>query len=330
MVNILDLRPKLQAEARLLWLASPPLAATALLMLIAFVASVPGIFLDHRIITGVPAWVKPAKFAISTAIYTGTLAWFYRYLTVWPRFVRVMVWIVAVVIVLEVVIIDLQAARGTTSHFNTSTPLDAALFGIMGAAIGILWLASVGILAALFRQPFADGARAWALRLGMLITVVGAASGGFMLRPTTDQSVMLTRNVAPSAIGGHTVGAADGGPGLPFTGWSTEHGDLRIPHFFGLHAIQIVPFLAWIVSRRRYWRQRRAAVAITAGLSYLTLVFILAWQALRGEAIIRPDGATLAAFAAWFICTLSSLFVLGRNRENNGTSKFVAAQGRMV
>src|SRR5215470_2121584 len=81
------------------WLNSPPLTATAGLMLLAFAGSLAGIALDDRIITGAPAWLKPAKFAISTAIFCGTLAWLYRYISVWPLFVRAMGWVVSVVLV---------------------------------------------------------------------------------------------------------------------------------------------------------------------------------------------------------------------------------------
>src|SRR6266481_8978414 len=105
-------------ESRNAWSASAPLTATTLLMFAAFIASAAGIFLDERVITGVPALLKPAKFAISTGIFCGTLAWLYRYIEVWPRFVRAMGWVISVVTVLEVAIIDVQAARGTTSHFN--------------------------------------------------------------------------------------------------------------------------------------------------------------------------------------------------------------------
>src|SRR5437899_12134462 len=98
--------------------------------------------------------MKPAKYAIYSAVFCVTLAWLYRYIRVWPRFVRAAGWVVSGVLILEVAIIDVQAARGTTSHFNVGTPLDVALFGIMGSAITILWLTRVGILAGLFRQKF--------------------------------------------------------------------------------------------------------------------------------------------------------------------------------
>ena len=166
-------------EIKKAWSDSAPLTATALLMLLVFAGSLAGIALDDRMITGAPAWLKPAKFAISTAIFCGTLAWLYRYITVWPRFVRAMGWIVSSVLILEVAIIDIQAGRGTTSHFNVGTTLDGILWNIMGAAIAILWLASVGILVVLFRQKFENASWGWWLRMGMFVTV-------FWARPPAD------------------------------------------------------------------------------------------------------------------------------------------------
>ena len=58
-----------------------------LLMLAVLLAafSLLGLWLDPRLITGAPAWLKPAKFAVSTAIYAFTLAWVFSYLREWPR-----------------------------------------------------------------------------------------------------------------------------------------------------------------------------------------------------------------------------------------------------
>jgi hypothetical protein len=266
---------------RKIWSNSPALAAVSLLMLAAFLFSLAGVYLDPRTIAGVPAWLKPAKFGISSAIYTGTLAWLFGYITVWPRFTRAMGAVIAAVIVLEVAIIDVQAARGTTSHFNVGTALDAAFWAIMAVGILVLWLASVGVVVALFRQRFADPAWGWALRLGMLISVVGAGMGGFMTRPTPVQMESLARHEQVVAVGAHTVGAPDGGPGLPVIGWSSRHGDLRIPHFFGLHGLQIIPFFAWMIQRRR----TPTGVFVFAG-AYLALIAVLTWQALAGRPIL--------------------------------------------
>ena len=260
-----------------LWNSSQPLTAVGILMIVVLVFSIVGIFVDPRVITGAPAWLKPAKFAISTAIYSLTLAWVFTYLPDWPRLKSITGWITAVVFVLEVAIIDLQAARGTTSHFNVGTPLDASLFGIMGAAIVIVWLTSIAVTVALFRQQFSDKAMGWALRVGLGITVLGSATGGLMVRPTAAQLANAHATHQMPISGAHTVGALDGGPGMPGTGWSREHGDLRVPHFVGLHAMQILPMFAWLIGRNR------PRLVIAAGAAYVTVFVFLLAQALEGR-----------------------------------------------
>ena len=61
------------------------LTFTGLLMLVVLAASLAGLWLDPRVITGAPAWLKPVKFAISIAIYTLTLVWVFTYLPEWAR-----------------------------------------------------------------------------------------------------------------------------------------------------------------------------------------------------------------------------------------------------
>jgi len=305
-------------ELKRVWQDSPPLTAVTVLMIGVFAASVAGIALDPRTITGVPAWLKPAKFAISTAIFCGTMAWLFRYINIWPKFVRAMGWILAAVLVLEVAIIDIQAARGTTSHFNVGTVLDGVLFSVMGSSIAILWLASIGVLLALFRQRFEDTAWGWWLRMGMLITVLGSAAGGLMVRPTSTQLEKLQSHQPVSVVGAHTVGAPDGGPGVSGLGWSTEHGDLRIPHFFGLHGIQILPFVGWLMLRRRRYAidGRDASIAAAAGIGYIGFVAILTWQALRGISIVSLDGLTMTALVIWTAVSAGIFFLLPGNPDH--------------
>src|SRR3954464_479529 len=108
-------------QFRRFWNQSKALTAVCVVMLPVFVLSVAGIFLDPRIITGVPAWLKPAKFAVSIAIYCFTLTWVFSYLPEWVKTRRIVGILTAAVFMIEIAIIDFQAWRGTTSHFNVST-----------------------------------------------------------------------------------------------------------------------------------------------------------------------------------------------------------------
>jgi hypothetical protein len=282
-----------------LWHSSPPLTAVGLLMLVAAAASVVGIVVDPRVITGAPAWLKPFKFAISTAVYSLTLAWIFGWLPDWPRVRRVVGWTTAVVFVLEVAIIDTQAWRGTTSHFNASTTLNRVLFIVMGTAILIQTLVSVAVAVALWRQRFADRPLGWALRLGMTLTIAGALTGPLMTRPTADQLATARAGGGLPIIGAHSVGGADGGAGVPVTGWSREHGDVRVPHFVGLHAIQVLALFAVGLRRWRRPESVRVRAVLAATASYTLLFMVLLWEAFRGRSIVGPDAMALASLATW-------------------------------
>src|SRR5262245_48734024 len=119
-------RTRLVAQLGRLWSGSAPLTAVGLLMVMVAGASAVGILVDSRVITGAPAWLKPLKFAVSFTIYCLTLAWVFQWLSDWPRVRRIVGWTTALVLVLEAAIIDAQAWRGVTSHFNVSTPLNIA------------------------------------------------------------------------------------------------------------------------------------------------------------------------------------------------------------
>jgi hypothetical protein len=308
------------------WRGSPPLTAVAWLMLAALAAFGIGLLVDDRIILGAPAWLKPAKFAASTAVYALTLAWVSSYLTDAPRTRLAVGWITAGVFVIEVAIIAGQAARGTTSHFNVATPLDIVLFAIMGTAIAIQTVASGWVARALWRQPFDDRGLGAALRAGMLLTIVGAASGGLMTRPTASQLDAAHTSGRMTVSGAHTVGAPDGGPGLPGTGWSRTHGDLRVPHFVGLHALQALPLIA-VVTRRRYGAMRAARLVRVAATSHAALFGLLLVQALRGEPVVAPATGTLLLLVAWAIATGGAAWIARRPSRTSPQTRSAIVMG---
>ena len=300
-----------------LWNIDAPLTATGLLMLLALAIASAGLILDPRIITGAPAWLKPAKFALSIAIYIFTLVWIFDRIPEWAKTRRVVGWVTAIVMVVELSIIDTQAWRGTTSHFNYRTPLDGVLFSIMGAAIVLQTLTSVAVAVALWRQPFADRALGWALRLGMTITIVGAFTGALMTRPTVAQLAAAHAGQAMPIIGAHTVGASDGGRGIPLVGWSADHGDLRVPHFVGLHALQVLLLFAVALRGTRFSSDARERLMLTAAGSYFALFVILLVQALSGKSLTSVDPSTIVTLTMWALtsaaCVLVATARLGRH-----------------
>jgi len=291
-----------------LWESDARLTAMGMVMIALLAAAGVGLVLDPREITGAPAWLKPAKFAASIGIYSLTLAWVFMYLREWPRTRRVVSWVTTVTLLLEIVIIDVQAWRGTTSHFNIGTLMDGVLFSIMGLAIVVQTAAAVSVAVALWRQRFSDRALGWALRLGMTITIVGAMTGGMMTQPTRAQIENARAGQRMTVAGAHTVGAPDGGPGLPGTGWSREHGDLRVAHFLGLHALQMLPLAVLLFVRRGWQEIRRVRVVWAIAASYVSLFSLLLWQALRGQSVTAPDEAMVTALALWAAFTCLALW----------------------
>ena len=278
-----------------------------------------GLVVDRQVITGAPAWLKPAKFALSTMIAAWSFAFCIASTRIWPRVTRALDIALAVGLAIEITLIDMQAARGTTSHFNVATPFDGAVFAVMGVSILCIWLAMLLLTVVLFRQPFASTAWGWSLRLGMVLALIGTGSGGLMAVPNSQQLAEAHVSGRLPIAGAHTVGAPDGGPGLPVTGWSADHGDLRVAHFLGMHGLQVLPLLAWWIARRRSHgepgqvaaderTQRNLIFAMAA--SYLALFGLILWQAFRGQSIAQPDSLSWASFAAWLVLTAVAVIAI--------------------
>ena len=213
-----------------------------------------GLVVDPRIVGGDPVWLKPAKFAAAIALFTGTITWLSPHLSVSRRFLRLISWSIAVTAVVEIVAIAGQAARGTRSHFNSSTVFDTAVYYTMGLVI----IAMTLIIAWLFVRAARNGfdvhpAFALGIVLGGGVFVVGAFEGGMMVALQTD-----------------TVGSGDT---LPVVGW-TLVGDFRVPHFVGLHALQVLPlagYLSAVAEQRGHVASPRRLVWL-AGCTYVGIL----------------------------------------------------------
>jgi hypothetical protein len=274
---------------------------------------------DPTIITGAYAWIKPLKFAISGAIYCLTFLWLLTFVQRRRFWVQMAATVTGVALMVETVLISMQVVRGTTSHFNISTSFDSMVFNIMGGFV--ILLASMNLLLGIWLifQRLPDAALAWSLRLAVLISFVGMSTGYLMTSQVTPAQEAQMETGVSAVMGAHSVGVEDGGPGLPLVGWSTEGGDLRVAHFVGLHGLQVIPFLAFVLARpglrRRLDARTRTGLVVVGGLAYLGLTVILTWQALRGQSVIAPDLLTLAVLVGWLTATLvAAAAVVGLNR----------------
>jgi hypothetical protein len=292
--------------------AAPALTFVGFFMAADLVFCLAGLVVDRQVITGAPAWLKPAKFALSTMVASWSFAYCIASTTVWPRFARVLDFVLAAGLFLEIVLIDVQAARGTTSHFNVSTQFDATVYGVMAISIACIWLSMLLLTVVLFRQPFAGSAWGWSLRLGMVLALFGTGSGALMTMPSSRQQAEAHAGGRMPIVGAHTVGALDGGRGMPVTGWSVEHGDLRIAHFIGMHGLQVLPLLAWWMARRRLPEGAQRHLVISFAVSYLALFFLLLWQAFRGQPIVRPDRLAVESLALWLMLTAVAVVIFKR------------------
>ncbi len=227
---------------------------------------------DSRLVTGINPWIKPMKFAISIAIFLATIAWYTSELQHRRRDRARITRTILGSMLIEIVCIVGQAARGTTSHFNQSSAFDAAIFLLMGTAITVNTVAVAAMLWLLRRDtPPPRAGYLWGVRLGLALCVLGSLLG----------FVIVANN-------GHSVPGPDGGAGLPFVNWSVDRGDLRIAHFIGLHALQALPFLGAVLDR---------SVAAPAARTRVVSAAAVVWLALIGATLsLAVGGRPLVAF----------------------------------
>jgi hypothetical protein len=187
------------------------------------------------------------------------MAWYCAYL---PNFnVSLFNWSVIILLGFEVAYIALQSGKGQLSHYNISTPVYSALFSMMALAASAvtIYTAYVGVLFFSNSFPELPNYYVWAIRLSIILFVIFSFEGFAMGSQLS-----------------HTVGAANDNSNLFILGWSKTVGDLRVSHFIGMHALQVLPVLSFYVLKNS---KLTIFVAIIYGLLALTTLV----QALKGK-----------------------------------------------
>jgi NO-binding membrane sensor protein with MHYT domain len=128
----------------------------------------------------------------------------------------------------------------------------------IAAAMVTLFTGYIGVLFCTSNFPYLPDYYVLSIRIAILLFVFFAFQGASMGARQT-----------------HTVGGPEGDAALPVLNWSTRYGDLRIAHFIGMHALQLLPLLSWYVFRN-------TISTVIVGILYGVLAIYTLVRALQG------------------------------------------------
>ena len=206
---------------------------------------------------------KPTTFGVSFGLTTITLVWVAGHLRISDRARWWLLGPLAAADTYEVVWVAVQRWRGVASHFNFDTPLDTWLFLVGGVAIAVTVTVIVVLTVLAFTALRAAPSMTLAIRAGLLILLVAQGVGGWMIQhgvgPASDRAT----------TGLTTFGAA---------------GVMKVPHAVAIHAIQVLPALAWLLSFATLAERRRVSLVWIATLGYVALVVVSLIQTASGVA----------------------------------------------
>jgi hypothetical protein len=214
---------------------------------------------------------KPTTFGISFGLTTITLAWITGHLRITDRTRWLLLGPLAAADTYEVARVAVQRWRGVASHFNFPTPLDTRLFLTGAAAIVVTVTVIVAVTVLSFTRLRAAPSMAVAVRAGLLVLLVAQGVGGWMI--------------------GHGVGPASDGVTSGLTTFVAA-GVLKLPHAVAMHAIQVLPGLAWLLSFAALPERQRLGLVWAATTGYAALVAVSLLQTTAGLAPLDLGVAT--------------------------------------
>ena len=218
--------------------------------------------------------LKPLNFTFSFLLFLAVIVILVDYLRASFWWKTVISWGISICLLIAITCITMQAARGTTSHFNHATPFDSTVSILMDIVDPLNSLLVLVLLIFALKSRY-DVSRPtqWGIVFGIVVFLLGSVVGGVMV-----------------VHGQNVVGVAPGGPGLPLVNWSTKGGDLRIAHFFGTHALQVLPIAGWLIATvKGFGMSMRAQLTQVVAVSalYTLLIGLTFLQAMYGFPLLR-------------------------------------------
>jgi len=249
-------------------------AAAGVFFTLSLLLTLPALAIETRLFDGMNVWIKPIKFQISLAVYFLTLAYFARWAD--PALLRnkkfqLYTKIVVLVALFEIVWITGAAMFSVASHYSQDNLFMMGIYTAMGLFAVTLTTPCIVLGRSILKyaDQRLDPAMRWmigaSLVLSFVLTIIAAGT--------------LSSGTS------HHIGTVQTGAQLPILGWSREVGDLRIAHFFGLHAMHVLPLLA-IPALGMKTPINRKRVVMLISILYVAFVVFVFVQALFGMPLI--------------------------------------------
>ncbi|MEU1179441.1 hypothetical protein ABZ464_17650 [Streptomyces sp. NPDC005820] len=224
--------------------------ATALLLVLSGLAHLGMFAVDGGPWTGPVSWRKPVTFGLSFGVTLLAIVRVTACLRIGPRLRIALLGVFAADCVVEVGGITLQAWRGVPSHLDMETPFDTAVSMTLAVGGGVLVVLLTVFAVLSFRhRPTGPAGMALAVRSGFAILLVALVSGAAMIA----RGVVLTRT-------GHQEAAY------------RSTASLKPLHGVSLHAVLVLPALAWLLSRTPWSATARRRIVATAASCYAAAV----------------------------------------------------------
>lgn len=254
---------------------------------------------DNRQLQNQPLPLKPIKQLLGTIIFLFTLPWLNQRLSNYRDtylYSKRISWI----FIYEIFAIFLLAAWGHESHFNNVNAFMITLKMLM--LVGILYIAivvgkySLTYIKLIKIDPNSSLLH-WSRLYGGILFLLGCLTAFFMFWPRHGQTLFT-----PS-LGSHTIGDMALSQRNSI-GWQQTLGDLRIPHFFGIHSLQYF-FLLHVL-------MINFALTLKSKIQFLHLAFIiniLLWLCLQALALQGASPFNPQLFLSQLTYVLLAIFI---------------------
>ncbi|MFC0548650.1 hypothetical protein [Kutzneria chonburiensis] len=221
---------------------------------------------------GPVSWRKPADFGLAFGLTLFAVTWTSTFIDLRAR--RTVLGAFAAASVVEVVVISVQAWRGVPSHFNTTTPLNAAFAFSAAAGGAVLIVTTLALFRAAFRPSAASPGQRIAGQIGLGSLLVGLAVGAVMIAIGTPEARVSLDAAYNAAV-------------------------VLVPaHAAAMQGILVLPILAWLTGFTTWPSSTRTRVTVVGCAGYLVCAGTIVVESFLGsDPVNGPLTGTVIAAA---------------------------------